>query len=172
MNRTVLAVGLAVSAPLLGLLAANAKRNPQDLRSPLIGKPAPPLSLRPLPGGSAPLVLSSLRGRPVVVNFWASWCVPCFQEHDTLVRGARVFPDVAFLGVVYEDSVENAQRFLEERGASYPSFIDDGGRAAIAYGVYGVPETYFIDKSGVIVDKMVGPLTPSTLNAFVSRIRS
>src|SRR6186713_955203 len=139
MNKGVLAIGLAVTTPLIGLLLANIHRNPTAIVSPLIEKPSPDVRLVELSGGGA-LQLASLRGRPVVVNFWASWCVPCVQEHASLTAGARANPDVTFLGVVYEDTAENAREFLAQRGSAYGSYADDEGKAAIAFGIYGVPE--------------------------------
>jgi cytochrome c biogenesis protein CcmG/thiol:disulfide interchange protein DsbE len=113
--------------------------------------------------GGGSLQLSSLRGRPAVVNFWATWCIPCIQEHASLAAGAQANPDVTFLGVVYEDTAENARSFLAKRGAAYASYADEDGKAAIAFGVYGVPETFFIDAKGTITDKYVGPLDRDTL---------
>ena len=162
MNKGVLAVGLVVTTPLLALLVLNIDRNPSAIASPLINKPAPDVLIQRLDGGGS-LRLSSLKGRPAVVNFWATWCVPCIQEHTTLTSGARANPDVAFVGIVYEDSSENARAFLAQRGTSYPSFVDEDGKAAIAFGIYGVPETFFIDAQGTITDKYVGPLDDETL---------
>jgi cytochrome c biogenesis protein CcmG/thiol:disulfide interchange protein DsbE len=170
MNRAVLAVGGAVTLPLLGLLLLNLGRNPNAISSPLINKPAPDVRLENLEGGGV-LQLSALRGRPAVVNFWATWCIPCVQEHQTLISGARSNPDVTFLGVVYEDSLENARGFLTQRGAAYSSYEDPDGKAAIAFGVYGVPETFFIDAQGRIVDKYVGPLDPDTLREKLAAAR-
>lgn len=157
MNKGVLAVGLVVTTPLIALLLLNLGRNPSAITSPLINKPAPDVRVRNLEGGGS-LQLSALRGRPVVVNFWASWCIPCVQEHASLTAAARSNPNVTFMGVVYEDTVENAKGFLEQRGASYNQYEDNEGKAAIAFGVYGVPETFFINAQGMIVDKYVGPL--------------
>lgn len=170
MNKGVLAVGLAVTVPLLGLLLLNIGRNPSQIQSPLIKKPAPDVRIRNLEGGGS-LQLSSLRGRPVVINFWATWCIPCIQEHAALTASARTNPDVTFLGVVYEDTTENAVRFLAQRGRGYNSYSDDDGKAAIAFGVYGVPETFFIDAKGVIIDKYVGPLDDDTLFAKLAAAR-
>jgi cytochrome c biogenesis protein CcmG, thiol:disulfide interchange protein DsbE len=162
MNKGVLAIGLAVTTPLIALLLLNINRDPTSIHSPLIEKPAPDVRLLELSGGGS-LQLSSLRGRPVVVNFWATWCIPCIQEHAALTAAARANPDVAFLGVVYEDTAENARGFLAQRGSAYTSYADDDGKATIAFGVYGVPETYFIDSLGTIVDKFVGPLDGDTI---------
>jgi cytochrome c biogenesis protein CcmG/thiol:disulfide interchange protein DsbE len=110
-------------------------------------------------GGGTPIGLAELRGQPAVVNFWATWCVPCYQEHGVLTRAARALEGrVRFVGVVYEDSEENVQRFAREQGAGYPSLLDEDGRTAIAYGIFGVPETFFLDANGNVVSKYVGPL--------------
>lgn len=170
MNKGVLAVGLVLTTPLLGLLLVNIHRDPTAISSPLIHQPAPDLRLNELGGGSS-LALSSLKGRGAVVNFWATWCVPCIEEHAALTAGAKASPDIAFLGVVYEDTTENARTFLERRGAAYPSYSDEDGKAAMAFGVYGVPETFFIDAQGVIVDKFVGPLSPEMLREKLQAIR-
>lgn len=162
MNKGVLGVGLALTTPLLGLLLVNIHRDPTAISSPLINRPAPDLHLNELGGGGS-LSLASLRGRGAVVNFWATWCVPCIEEHASLTAGAKANPDIAFLGVVYEDTAENARMFLDRRGAAYASYSDEDGKAAMAFGVYGVPETFFIDAQGIIVDKFVGPLSPDLL---------
>ena len=171
MNARVLGIGVAVAVPLLGLLVANIDRNPQEIRSPLVGRAAPPATLVDLETG-ARTSLAALRGRPVVMNFFASWCVPCHQEHATLVEGARNATDVAFIGVVYDDAPERARAFIEKLGKAYPSYVDDGGRAAVAYGIYGVPETFFIDRNGVVIAKKVGPLSPAELSEYVRMLRS
>ena len=169
MNRKVLVAGLAVTLPLVGLMLMSLGRDPHKMDSPLVGRRAPLFSLRPL-GGGPPVTLESLRGKTVVVNFWASWCVPCVEEHPVLSAApARFGPDVVFLGVVYEDEEPNVQRFLTQYGAAYPSLIDDGGKVSIAYGVYGVPETYFIAPDGTIVNKYVGALRPDMLDGFIQQ---
>jgi cytochrome c biogenesis protein CcmG/thiol:disulfide interchange protein DsbE len=171
MNRKVLGAGLAVSLPLLVILFANLGRDPHAVESPLIGHPAPAFSLSPAEGGPA-VSLASLKGRPVVLNFWATWCVPCLEEHAALASAAqRLGGAVQFLGVVYEDEASQVQRFLEQRGKAYPSLFDGDGKTAIAYGVYGVPETYFIDPQGTIVAKFAGPLDPPTLDAHLALAR-
>jgi cytochrome c biogenesis protein CcmG/thiol:disulfide interchange protein DsbE len=164
-NRRVLALGILVVAPLLAVLVANLGRDPHVVDSPLVGRPAPAFALHPVEGG-APVALSAFRGRPVVVNFWATWCVPCVQEHHLLVSAARAAGNRAqFLGIVYEDEGEEIRRFLAHRGAAYPSLVDPGSRTAIAFGIFGVPETLFIDAEGRIAAKHVGPLDEESLRA-------
>lgn len=167
MNRKVLLAGLVVVLPFLAVLVMNLGRDPHVIRSPLVGQLAPSFELRPV-GGGPPVTLASLKGRPVVVNFWSTWCMPCLEEHAALAAGARRYaPGVEFLGVVYEDEETSVSSFLRQRGAAYPSFMDEGGRMAIAYGVGGVPETYFIDPSGKVVSKFAGPLTSEALASLV-----
>jgi cytochrome c biogenesis protein CcmG/thiol:disulfide interchange protein DsbE len=171
-NRKVLLIGLAAVLPLVGVLAATVRHdpNPSLKRSPLVGRPAPAFALPPVGGGAA-VSLQGLRGRPVVMNFWATWCVPCYQEHGVLLRGARATEGrVQFLGIVYEDEEERVRAFLSQEGAAYPSLLDPTGRTAIAYGVYGVPETYFIDAQGAVAHKHVGPLDDAALADGLQRV--
>jgi cytochrome c biogenesis protein CcmG/thiol:disulfide interchange protein DsbE len=164
-NTRVLIAGLAVVVPLVAVLLLNLGRDPHTIDSPLVGRKAPEFTLHPLDGG-APVTLASLRGRPVVLNFWATWCVPCFQEHPLLVSAARGLGErVHFIGVIYEDSEEQVKGFLARQGIAYPALVDPGSRTAIAFGVFGVPETYFIDAEGRIAAKHVGPLDAESLRA-------
>jgi len=172
MNRKVLLLGLAAVLPLVGVLLANIKRDPNPVlqRSPLVGRAAPPFSLLPV-GGGPPISLEGLRGKPVVVNFWATWCAPCLQEHDVLQQAARAHgAQVQFLGVVYDDEEARVRAFLSQYGTAYPSLLDVNGRTAIAYGVYGVPETYFIDAQGTIVHKYAFPLDDTRMAEFLDLI--
>ena len=162
MNRKVLAVGLGIIVPLLAVLVANLGRDPHAVASPLVGRPAPAFKLAPL-GGGAEVTLEALRGRPAVINFWATWCGPCLQEHPLLVATARSRPDVQFLGVVFDDEPSKVQEFLRQHGTAYPQFVDPGGHAAIAYGLAGVPETFFLDPQGTVVAKTALPLDPDTM---------
>jgi cytochrome c biogenesis protein CcmG, thiol:disulfide interchange protein DsbE len=169
LNKRVLLAGLVCVVPLLLVLRLNLGRNPHAVRSPLIGRPAPPFAMAPVGGGPS-VSLDSLRGRPVVLNFWATWCVPCFQEHPVLSRTAAARPDVAFYGVAYQDEEQRIADFLQRQGSAYPTLVDPGSKAAIAYGIAGVPETYFIDTRGTIVDKWSGPLTQGALDERLGRI--
>ena len=100
----------------------------------------------------------------MVINFWATWCQPCIVEHPVLLAGARKYEGrVAFLGVVYQDEPAAIRRFVSVRGAWGPSLIDENSGVAIAYGVYGAPETFFIDANGTIVEKVTGAVDPRTL---------
>jgi cytochrome c biogenesis protein CcmG/thiol:disulfide interchange protein DsbE len=171
LNLKVLAAGGVLALALLGILVANLGRDPHLVRSPLIGGPAPEFSLPAVTGGSR-VALKSLRGHPAVVNFWATWCVPCVAEQRALASAARSFSDARFVGIVYEDEQPKIEAFLADRPAGYPSLMDPGGRTAIAYGVFGVPETFFIDAGGRIVEKYVGPLDAATIAALVAKARS
>jgi cytochrome c biogenesis protein CcmG, thiol:disulfide interchange protein DsbE len=170
-NRVVLVAGLVVTLPLVGLLFSSLGRDPHRIDSPLVGRAAPPFHLVPL-GGGAPLTLDSLRGRPIVLNFWATWCVPCVEEHPALLRAARRYgPEATFVGVVYADDEQAALAYLREHGSAYPAVVDNGGKAAIAFGVYGVPETFFISPDGVITQKHVGPLDDESITRLVAQAR-
>lgn len=169
-NVVVLVVGLLVAIPLVAVLWNGFNYDPKEIASPLIGKAAPDFTLTPLEGG-APVALSSLRGTPVVVNFWATWCVPCQAEHATLQQLARNYDGrVKFYGVVYQDEGANIQNWLLKRGSAYPQLLDVGSSAAIAFGVYGVPETYFIGKDGIIVDKVAGAVDGRTAIAVLDKL--
>lgn len=173
-----LASALAVVGTLvLAVVLANRfGTDPSLVASPLIGQPAPEVSLPRLDRLDAedPLILTDLRGRVVVVNFWASWCVACRSEHDDLVATAAAFQNrgVTFVGVVYQDRREGAIGFLDELGwgDNYQYVIDPGSRAAIAFGVFGVPETFFIDTDGIVVGKITGESDAALLGTTLDQI--
>jgi cytochrome c biogenesis protein CcmG/thiol:disulfide interchange protein DsbE len=157
----------------LGLLAVLARgfgSNPREVPFMLKGQAAPPFTLRALDSGMR-VSSEQLKGRPLVINFWASWCGPCRSEHQILEWGAREFGGQAqFLGVVFEDTEENAKQFLLEMGASFPQLIDQNSGVAVAYGVAGVPETYFIDAQGIIRGKHVGPIDPQSMAEWIREL--
>ncbi|MCV3239043.1 DsbE family thiol:disulfide interchange protein [Mesorhizobium sp. ZC-5] len=132
--------------------------------SALIGQPAPETKLPPLEGTDLPgLDSASFAGKVTLVNVWASWCAPCREEHPLLLALSQ---DQRFTiaGLNYKDKPENARRFLGELGNPYRAIgIDDAGRTAINWGVYGVPETFLVGKDGKIVYKHVGPLSPDAI---------
>jgi cytochrome c biogenesis protein CcmG/thiol:disulfide interchange protein DsbE len=167
----VLLIGLLVCGPLVWILVRGLSTDPHRMDAPLVGKAAPPFSLARLSDGRQ-LSLADLRGQPLLLNFWSTWCIPCRTEHPVLVRGAQLYGDqVQFVGIVYQDRNEVVEQWLDRYGGrAYPTLIDAGGKTAIAYGVYGVPETYFVDRSGVIRDKHVGSLDDTALQYYLSRI--
>jgi len=153
------AIPLAV-VPVLLLLAYGFKTDPHEIPSPLLNRPAAAFSLTTFTGTS--VSLESLRGKVVMLNFWASWCVPaCYEEAPTLERTWRDYKDkgVAVVGVDIQDKEEAAREFLARFEHSFPNAPDPRGRVAVDYGVYGVPETFFIDRKGRVRFKVVGALT-------------
>ena len=169
MNWRVLAVGGLLTVPLLIFLALSFGFDPRTIESPLIDQPAPDFTLTDLDGNV--VSTAELRGKPVVINFWATWCQPCIYEHPILIEGASRYRDrVHFLGVVYQDDAEKIRRFVAQRGAWGPSLLDQNAAVAIAYGVYGAPETFFVDADGVIREKVTGPLNPRSLDRILGTI--
>ena len=150
----------AAVVPVLLLLAYGFRTDPREIPSPLLGRPAAAFSLTTFSGN--PLSLESLRGKVVILNFWASWCVPaCYEEAPTLERTWRAYKDkgVTVVGVNIQDKEEAAREFLRRFEHSFPNAPDPKGRVSVDYGVYGVPETFFIDRKGRVRFKHVGALT-------------
>jgi len=168
-NLWILIGGLAVSLPLIGLLATGFGKDPNAIPSVLENREAPGFRLIDIDGREHSL--PSLSGKPVVLNFWSTWCGPCKMEHPALQQAARQNPGVTFLGIIYSDDTEKVRRYLKKAGSSYPTLVDEGNRTAIDYGVTGVPETFFIDAQGVIRRKVSAPLSPPYLAQFLSEIR-
>jgi cytochrome c biogenesis protein CcmG/thiol:disulfide interchange protein DsbE len=165
-----LVVGVAVAIPVVVLLSLGFRGHNAPIASPLVGHAAPTFSLRTLDGRQT-LALTSLRGRPVVLNFWQSSCIPCRQENPLLQTAYRAYGRrVAFIGVSYQDGLSSAQAYVRKTGEKWPTLRDPGGTTAIDYGVYGIPETFFIDRSGTIRYKSVGPVTQPVLAREMSVI--
>ncbi|UCF20833.1 MAG: TlpA family protein disulfide reductase [Gemmatimonadota bacterium] len=160
----------ASAIPIIALLAYGLTRDPNKIESPLPGREAFAFSSETLDGDT--VRLADLRGSVVVMNFWASWCVACIEEHGYFVEAERLYADSDFqmLGIVYQDTPENARRWMRMRGGDWPSLIDPNSRIAIDYGVYGVPETYFIDKTGRIAFKQIGPVSRALLHQKVDSL--
>ncbi len=165
-----LAVFLALAALFLYRLGAG---DPSTLPSALIGHPAPLTDLppveglvrdgRPIPG----LAAADFKGTVTVLNVWASWCIPCREEAPALVELAKD-KRIRLVGLNYKDQPDNARRFLGRFGNPYVAAgADVSGRAGIEWGVYGVPETFVVDRSGTISYKLVGPLTPENLETVM-----
>jgi cytochrome c biogenesis protein CcmG, thiol:disulfide interchange protein DsbE len=164
----IFSVGLSV------VLASRFGGDPNLVSSPLIGRPAPTFAL-PALDGSGPVELPAGDGSILVVNFFASWCLECRFEHDDLVAVADGFRDagVQVVQVAFQDEVAQANAFLDELGRSETTlYVDDpDGRASIAFGVFGVPETYFIDGAGVVVGKIQGESNALLLGQTIDAIR-
>jgi cytochrome c biogenesis protein CcmG/thiol:disulfide interchange protein DsbE len=176
-RRPLLIVGplAVIVAALLGLLGyvllhgASAGRT-----SALMGKPAPEFSYSTFDGRTVDL--QGLRGRPVMVNFWGSWCIPCKDEAPVLASAWSKYRDtgVQFVGIAIWDKQDLAQAFARTEGASWTNGMDNDGTIAIDYGVYGVPESFFISRDGLLVDRYVGPFSGSDggarLDQFLQRL--
>ncbi len=178
-KRAMIAAFTAV--PVIGLLAWGLTRDPNNIPSPLPGRQAPAFTLAVFAPGQGDLrrpigdtvSLAALRGKVVVMNFWASWCLACRDEHEALSTVARQYTGqpVQFLGVLYNDVPDKGRAWIAEMGGqSYPSVDDPGARVAIDYGLYGVPETFFLDAAGRVAYKHTGPVSPGIVRLKVDSL--
>ena len=156
-------IPMALFVVLVGFLAVGLNRNPHEVPSPLVGKPAPAFTLAQLAEPAKNFSPADFKGKVWMLNVWSSWCVSCRQEHPLLVEFARA--QVApLVGLNYKDTRAEGLRMLQMSGNPYDfSVFDADGRVGIDYGVYGVPETYIIDKAGLIRHKHTGPITVDVL---------
>src|SRR5688572_2175731 len=165
---------VAASVVLAVVFASRFGSDPALSESPLIGEPAPELTL-PRLVGSGEVSLPGYPGDIVVINFFASWCLECRIEHDALVAASDAFADagVQFIGVAYQDDPVDSLEFLDEEGVSAATeyLVDEGSRAAVAFGVFGIPETFFIDPEGTVVGRIIGPTDAATLGGAIDAIR-
>ena len=158
-----------VFAALAAVLWRGLSGNPSELPSALIGRPAPEFSLSPVEGLGPPgFATASLKqGGVTLVNVWASWCVPCRQEHPLLMELSKR-GDIRLFGLNYKDDPANARSFLRALGQPFAAVgADEKGRAAVDWGVYGVPETFVIDGQGIIRFKFIGPMTAEAIAAML-----
>ncbi len=157
--------------PVLFLLAYGFRTDPGYVPSPLIAKPAPPFALTLFDGEH--LSLDELRGKVVVVNFWASWCFPaCYEEAPVLEAAWRVDKNknVVIVGVNVQDTEKAAREFMDRFQFTFPNGPDPGGKISIDYGVYGIPETFVLDKEGRIAYKHVGAVDADTLSTQIDKL--
>ena len=162
MKRFLIPLGIFIV--LVGFLGIGLKLDPREVPSPLIGKPAPDFKLGVLSSSAKQLSPADLRGKVWLFNVWASWCASCRQEHEVLMELSKQ-GGVSIYGMDYKDQPGDAQAVLNRFGNPYvETVVDLDGRVGINYGVYGVPETYLIDKNGIIRYKHTGPLTRDSLN--------
>jgi cytochrome c biogenesis protein CcmG/thiol:disulfide interchange protein DsbE len=166
-RRIAYMIPLAMFALVGGFLAYGLTKDPRALPSALVGKPAPRFSLPPLPGrGDAGLSTADLTPGPLLVNVFASWCGPCRVEHPLLTRMRD--RGVTIHAINYKDKPEDAQAFLDELGDPFARIgVDRDGRVGIEWGVYGVPETYVVDRQGHVAYRHVGPLAPRDVDGTI-----
>ena len=172
-RKTVRWIALGLTALSLGLWAVLATSPPATTRlatSPLMGKAAPSPAARTIDGET--FRLSNLRGKWVVVNFFATWCVPCRVEHPDLVRFEQRHTgigDATVVGVVYDDSAEAVRDFRAKEGGEWPMVMDPEGKMALDFGVRGVPESFLVDPEGIIVARLVGGVRADQLEDVLAR---
>jgi cytochrome c biogenesis protein CcmG, thiol:disulfide interchange protein DsbE len=181
MNWNRALVATLCAAPVIALFAFGFTRDPGEIPSPLPGRPAPPFAMEVFVSGEGSLArevgdtirLPELAGKVVVVNFWASWCLACRDEHTALSETAVAYADreAQFLGVLYNDRPAAAIRWIERMGGqTYPSVLDHRSSTAISYGLYGVPETFIIDPGGRIAYKHLGPISEHVLRSWIDSL--
>ena len=160
-------IPLGIFAILVVFLGMGLTKDPRKVPSPFIGKPAPAFTLTKLHQPDASFTPEQMKGKVWLLNVWASWCVSCKVEHPILneMNRAGVVPIV---GLNYKDARNDATRWLQQNGDPYLFSVSDlDGRVGIDYGVYGAPETFVIDKQGVIRYKQIGPITPEALDKTI-----
>ena len=165
-------VAMGSIASVVAVLGFGFFTNPREVPSPLVGKQAPAFSAERL-GGGTPVSLQDLRGKPIVLNFWASWCVACREEAAVLEHAHQIFgvQGVQVVGIAVQDTQEKAQAFARRFGKTYLLSLDNAdGEIGLNYGLYGVPETFFIDRAGIIRYKHIGAVTPDLLAVQVQAL--
>jgi cytochrome c biogenesis protein CcmG/thiol:disulfide interchange protein DsbE len=163
---------IGISALVVVLVLAF-RRDPHDIKTGTVGKPAAAFTLRNLEE-DRPMVFDAPRGRITVMNFFASWCIPCKEENPALLRVYERYrgSGVEFIGVLYQDTRESGLKYVRDNGVTWPTGMDDDGRVAFSYGVFGIPETFFIGADGVIAGRHIGPIDETTLVNAIDKLRS
>lgn len=170
MKRALLITAALFLAAMLWVFKQGFGTNPHEVPFMLAGQKAPLFTMKRLDTDEA-VKLETFIGKPIVLNFWATWCGPCKLEHPVLEWAHQKFgSEVVFLGIVFEDTEENTKRFLRENGGSYLQLFDPKSTVAVDYAVSGVPETYFIDRQGVIRGKVAQPIDPETMQTRIAEI--
>jgi cytochrome c biogenesis protein CcmG, thiol:disulfide interchange protein DsbE len=175
-SRRVLWIAVAVAVPLflfVVVLAFSPEAATRQVRSPLLNKPAPAAESTTIDG--EPVKLSDLKGKWVVVNFFATWCVPCRIEHDELRQfhdTHLALGDASVFGVVFSDSTQAVREFRVDEGGSWPMLTDPGGRIALTFGVSGVPESFLVDPDGIVRSRIVGGVRAADLDVMLAEARA
>ena len=168
-RRTPLLAGVtAAVAIIIALLAAGLGQDPSVIASPLVGRMAPNFTPSQLDG--PPVTLSKLRGQVVVINFWASWCAECKVEQAALDQTWQQFQDsgVVVIGVNFEDETAAARGYVRTADVTYPVVEDTDSSTALAYGLRGVPETFIVNRSGRVVNRIIGPVETTALTSEIN----
>ena len=165
---------MAAIGGLAGLFAFGFTKNPKEVLSPLVGRPAPGFAVVEMNTGE-PVSLESLRGTPFLLNFWASWCTACKEEAPFLKsayeRYERAGRGVRVIGIAVQDTLPDARRFAQRYGKQYYLALDNArGDVSLNWGLYGVPETFFVDARGIITHKHIGALTWPVVEAELERL--
>ncbi|HEY3451865.1 MAG TPA: TlpA disulfide reductase family protein [Myxococcales bacterium] len=170
MNLKILLVGLGLAAALLLVLGGGLVAGSGEAQASGVGQPAPAFELSSV-SGSTRLTTASLRGKPAVVNFWATWCPGCREEHQALQQAARAFAGrVGFLGISVDDDSGAVRKFLEEHGSAYPVALDRQSQTASAFGAVGVPQTFLLDARGTVVATVQGPVDAKQLSEILNAL--
>lgn len=170
-HRIVSGILIAAAVATVALLTRGLFVNVEKVPSALVGKKAAGFEVKGL-GDAGTVSLASFKGKPVILNFWASWCTSCREEAEMLETFWQMARDkgIQVVGVAVQDTPEAALEFARRAGKTFPVGIDESGKVGLDYGVYGVPETFFIDASGIIRYKEAGPLTHEVLMTEAERI--